>query len=151
MPSPTFDGNKLFDSINHDGDNFSEGILYPLDYTKIIQDIHFDGENGDYILTHGWPDRKWEFVGLISAPTGEAFGGIIRAIQSAIDDADSDDSSYHDLKDSFGGDYPKAQVRSMSYLQKPHFTAGGGYVAQIRVEGVIQGMDQDGNSGDSGS
>jgi hypothetical protein len=151
MPSPTFNGNKLFSSIDSNGSTVDEGCLWVPDYQQITQRIHFEGEIGDYTLYHGYADMPWTFRGMLSATNGGDFGTLLSAIQTAIDANTSDSDTYHALTDSFGNSYTLAQIRHL-HVEPPHQTADGGFCAQVQVTGVIQGNDKYGtSSGSSGS
>lgn len=144
MASPTFNGQPIFDSSTLAA-TFSEGVLWVPSYTKIYQPLHFNGEIGDRVLTHGYPDLQWMFKGLLSAPSGLATK--LAAIQAYIDEADADGSTYRVLVDSFGNTYQKAQIRNMT-VQEPHVKAGptglpnGGFVCSIIVTGIIQSVSR---------
>lgn len=138
MASPTFNGNKIFDSLDSSGASFSEGNLRVAFADPIIQTIHFEGLIGNTVLSHGTGDQEWEFVGYLSATTNTAFWTLINAIQTQIANFVSAPSTYHSLTDSFGNSYSNAQVRHM-YPFETHTRAGGGLVASIRVTGVCQG------------
>lgn len=146
MASPTFNSQTLFDS--GDGTtNYSEGVLFVGPYSKIRQKLHFNGEDGDRYLTHGFSDRTWTFRGLMSAPTIAGLLANFAAIEAYIDEADSDNSTYHALTDSFGQSFTAAQIHNFQY-EPPHYAVNrrgiGEYVAQVTVTGVIQGMEVDG-------
>jgi len=145
MASPTFNGQSLFDS--GDGtSNYSEGVLFVGPYSKIRQPLHFNGEDGNRYLTHGWGDRTWTFKGLMSAPTIGGLFANFAAIEAYIDEADSDDSTYHALTDSFGGSYSAAQIHTLQYGE-PHYSknhrGAGEYVTEVIATGIIQGMETD--------
>lgn len=137
MASPTFNGNKIFDSIDGEGNRYSEGVLWAPEFQKIIQTLHFNGENGDRILTHGYPDRPWVFTGIISAPSIGSLNTLLAAIQTCIQDCDTT-GGYHTLVDSFGHSYSNAQVRH--YSCQDIRRSADGYLAVVRVTGVIRGM-----------
>jgi hypothetical protein len=143
MSSPTFNGNKIFDSLGATGTPFSEGVLVVSNYSAISQKIHFEGEVGDWTLWHGYPDLEWSFDGILSATTSSAFGGIIQGIQSAIDDAQA--GNYHTLVDSFGSYYDNSQVRAFHYTDGPRVwvwnnagTLAFGYLARVKITGICQ-------------
>jgi hypothetical protein len=136
MASPTFNLIAIFDSVAADGTTkFSEGVLQVDQYTKIRQKLHFNGENGDRYLTHGWPDRKWTFRGYISAPTYDDMQTILAAIEAVIDEADTATTTFHALKDSFGQTWTNAQVHDLNILYK-HVTETG-YIVQVVVTGIV--------------
>jgi len=139
---PTFNGNPIFCSIDGSGNRFAEGSLWIPDYGQISQPIHFEGEVGNYTLFHGYPDMEWIFEGVLSAPTASAFSSIVQAIQTVIQSATSSSATYYTLVDTYGGTYPYAQVRHMTWVQAPHSQLGGGYAGVIRITGVIQGDTQ---------
>ncbi len=158
MPSPTFNGNKLFSSTDANGNTVDEGCLWVASYSQITQAVHFEGETGDHTLYHGYPDMAWRYDGYLSATSGSAFGTQIAAIQSAIDanvptTADEADDTYKVLVDSFGTSYAQAQIRTFSFVEPPHATIGlqgaVGWLAKVLVTGVIQGQEHVGNNGDN--
>src|SRR4051812_30942717 len=108
MASPTFDSTAIFDSLRADGSTlFSEGVLFVHGYEQITQRLHFNGEDGDRYLFHGWPDREWTYIGHLSADSFAHLATRLAAIQTKIDANTSDNSTYKALVDSFGGTYDK--------------------------------------------
>ena len=146
MPSPTFDSNKLFSSLDSRGNPIDEGVLWVPSYSQIAQKLHFEGEVGDYTLFHGYPDMQWRYDGYLSAYSGSDFGTLISNIQDAIDEATDDASTYKALVDSFGTSYANAQVRTFAFSEPPHVTADGGWVAKVSITGVIQGNEHIGDN-----
>lgn len=136
MASPTFGGSPIFDSIRADNSTFTEGLLLVGDYTKIYQTIHFNREDGNRLISHGFPDRPWTFQGLISADTAARLKTRLSAIESQID---ADD--YHILVDSYGNTYANAKVMGMH----PQRMYGVANMIGVVITGIIQGMAHDGS------
>src|SRR5665213_2161822 len=136
MASPTFNSQKIFDSVKADSSTFSEGVLFATEYTKILQKFQFNGEDGSRYLGMGWPDRPWVFKGLLSAPTISGLWTLLAAIEAVIDEADNASTTYHALVDSFGQTFDAAQVKHLAILDI-HTSEGGTYVAHVVVSGVI--------------
>ena len=141
--SPVFDSKQIFDSWDADNNQFSEGCLTVLDFQKIRQRLHFNGEQGDRYLTHGYPDRRWVFEGLLSAPDYDTLAAMIVQIQSYIKKADSLQNTYSPMSDSFGNIFPYAQIHSFHYLQIPQIRIDGGYVCRVRIDGCVLGMESE--------
>jgi len=139
MASPTFAGSAIFDSIRADNSTFTEGVLYCPEYSKITQSIHFNGEDGNRLVEHGFPDRNWVFEGMISADTLARLKLRISAIQSDIDAQD-----YHTLVDSFGNTYANAKVMHM-HMRMIRIGTASEYIAAVTISGIVQGMIHDGN------
>ena len=150
MPSPTFNGVKIFDSIDQNSNSVPEGVLYVPNYTPIYQRIHFEGEIGDWTLYHGYPDMPWVFEGLISGTTLAQFNTIIQLIQTYIQNCTvGANTTYYTLVDSFGNYYDTSQVREMTFLEAPKSwywynsgTLTTGYVAKVRIAGIVSGNTQ---------
>lgn len=141
MASPTFNSQTIFDSKRTGGARFSEGVLWAQGYTAIWQRLHFNGEDGDRYLAHGKSDRQWVFSGILSAPTITELQGLFSAIQTYIDEAEDDPTMYRTLVDSFGASYAHAQVRTFNALDI--HVSKDGYIAQVQVTGIIQGMEHE--------
>lgn len=145
MSSPTFNDLPIFDSRKVDATYYSEGVLTVHGYSKIIQTLHFNGENGNRLIHHGWPDRQWTFQGLMSydhATPASALTGLkdsFRAIETYIDSED-----YHKLVDSFGSVFTKARINTFDHT--PIHKSAEGYIAQVTITGIIQGMVFDGET-----
>ena len=138
MSSPTFNGSPIFDSIKADASTFTEGVLYCPEYSKITQVVHFNGEDGNRLIEHGFPDRPWIFDGYISGNTLTALKTRISAIEDQIDAQD-----YHVLVDSFGNTYANAKVMHL-HMKMIRAGYGGEYVARVTITGIVQSMVHDG-------
>jgi hypothetical protein len=145
MASPTFNGNKIFDSLDASSTNFSEGVLWVQPAAPVLQTVRFEGEIGGIRLSHGSSDQEWTFEGLISATTITAFFTIMATLQTQLALVISAPSTYYTLVDSFGNVYDNAQITHMDPIA-PHAQAGGGLVAAVRVTGICQGSTQYGSS-----
>ena len=135
MSSPTFDSHKIFDSVRADATTYSEGVLWVPSYTGIRQKLHFNGEDGDRYLAHGYPDRPWIFKGVIAAPSLAGLKTLLVAIETAIDLSVDDPTVTKALVDSFGNYYTEAQITSLHIVEIT--TTGDGYLAHIQVEGIV--------------
>lgn len=136
MASPSFGGFHIFDSVKADGSLFPEGCLWVPDFNRIKQTIHFNGEDGNWILDHGAPDRGWVFQGKLSAPDLGILKNKIRNIENFISLGER-----QALVDSFGNTWTDAQVQSL-HISMMHKTDSG-YVSEIQVNGIIRGMQLD--------
>lgn len=140
MASPTYDSVAIFDSKRSDNSTFTEGNLFVEDYTPIIQKLHFNQEDGDRYLVHGFGDREWVYEGLLSSPTLADLQSKIAIILGKINDFQSNPTTYKTLVDSYGTTYTSAaQIHHFHFLERPHIEINGGYVCRIRVSGVLQG------------
>jgi hypothetical protein len=143
--SPTFNGIALFDSVNGSGGNFTEGYLGMGPYSKIVQAIHVNGENGNRLLPMGWGDRTWTFKGIISAPDITTLLNKLNAIQGYIDLHGG--PTYYTLVTSMGDTFTtNAQITNMTPPEIRFRVGGGysGYMTPIVVTGIVQGMQPDG-------
>jgi hypothetical protein len=145
MGSPTYNGSKIFDSFDASNNNFTEGCLWVQPADPILQPIHFEGEIGSIVLSHGQGDMAWEFNGLISATSSATFFNILSTLQTNLTNTINNPSTYYTLVDSFGNVYDNAQLRHIDPVA-PHTQSGGGLVAALRVTGVVQGTVQYGSS-----
>lgn len=143
MSSPRFNSVHIFDSIDEDGSNVCAGNVKVHDYSPIIQPIHFNGENGTRLLTHGYPNRKWTFEGLLFARTSTELGTIIATIQTQIDAFVLNPNAWFILVDNFGRTYPSAQIHSIHGIDY-HGIDAGGCLTPILVQGELAGMPHQG-------
>jgi hypothetical protein len=143
MATPTYNGTNLFNSDDDTG-TYCEGVLEALDYGGLFQTMHFQGEDGDRFLAHGWSSRQWVYRGFISAASLADLKVKYNAIEAEIDAAvDHPDSYWKTLTDSFGSSFTKAQVRTFHKLGGGTHKTADGYYCPIIVTGVIQHQDQE--------
>src|ERR1041384_8320383 len=94
MASPTFDSKKIFDSLTSvagpSATTLSEGVLWCPDYTGILQKLHFEGDDGDRFLTHGYPSRNWVFKGYLCALSLTDMIGLLNVIEGYVDESAND-------------------------------------------------------------
>lgn len=145
MATPTFDSHAVFSSVTSDAlatTILEEGTLLVEGYTGIIQKIHFEGEDGDRHLSHGYPSRTWKYRGLLSAPTLDGLNGLLVILEEYVDLFITDPTTYFALVDSFGNSYEDAAILTVdpTNLRK----TDSGYCLNIVVTGIIQTMEQDG-------
>jgi hypothetical protein len=143
MASPLFNAVHIFDSIDEDGINVCAGNVKVHDYSPIIQPIHFNGENGNRLLTHGFSNRKWTFEGYLFARTPGELASKIATIQFQIDSFVLNPNAWFVLVDNFGRTYPSAQIHSIHGIDY-HAIDLGGCITPILVQGELQGMPHQG-------
>jgi hypothetical protein len=143
MASPTFNTIHLFDSTAMDGSQVCAGTVKVHDYSPIIQPIQFNGENGTRLLTHGYPNRKWSFEGVLFARTATELGTLVAAIQTQADNFVAAPNNWYALVDNFGRTYTSAQIHSVHGIDY-HGIDGGGCITPIIVQGELQGMPHQG-------
>jgi len=141
---PTFNGIAIFNSIDPNNNWFCEGLLWTSQYSQIVQNLHFNGEVGDWRLFFGYPDMEWTFKGIISSSNVSFstalnnFNAILQGIESQIDS-----STPYTLTDSLGNYYHNAEIRKI--IKGEFHKTQMGYVMPIQVMGIIHaGNTQEG-------
>jgi len=138
---PKFNGQTIFNSLDYNGNSYCEGVCFVEDYNQIVQNIHFEGEVGDFRLFHGYADRPWRFEGYIScdnAVWATAYANlatILQGIETQIDSA-----TPYTLIDSMGNYWHNAEVRKLHYNSFPQKTSSG-WMVHVTVTGVIHNSD----------
>ena len=132
MATPTYDSKKLFSYQDSQSNWRTEGVVMVPDYSKVTQTLHFNGENGNRYLDHGYADQKWYYRGYLWASNLSGLVTAVKAIQTYVDNDPGDTASYKPLVDTFGNSFPVALVTKLT--KQVQRISADGWLADVVVE-----------------
>ncbi len=127
---PSFDG---LDFTNSDGDctfTVTAGGVAP-----ILQSVHFDKNDGDYVIAHGYSNRDWIGTGLIFQDTQADMCDYIATLEAYEDDWNG--TTWRTLVDTTGNTWENARI--LSVVASPIRAAGDYFYVSLTITGKFDG------------
>lgn len=132
---PSFDGVQ-WSSTDGCGGGYNAFKVLVAGVQAMIQEIHFDGRDGSYRISHGYGNRAWIGDGYLFRANQSDLISFIAAFETYINDDYT--GTWRTLIDSMGNTWTNmARITSVTTVDS--FAYAGGWAARLTITGVFNG------------